>query len=337
MLKYTYIFLVLIFSLLINLCNEVDLTKKRVGPYLGETPPDTIARLFAPGFITIGLHTRDMAISPAGDEIYFCVNIGSNTYMTTLFTRQINNEWTEPQIAPFARDLRYFTIEPCFSADGQKLFFASNHPDSLGKEHNSDIWFVERKDGTWGQRQNLGTVINTDAPEFFPSVTNDGTLYFTRDDNITGISYIYRSRFIDGNYSEPELLPEQINAGRSRFNAWISPDESFIIIPIFGMQDSYGATDYYVSFHNKEDQWSEPINLGNKINTKSRWEYSASISPDGKYLFFMSSNVDTSLVTNHDIITMNDLKHLANSPENGNPDIYWIEASFIQKLRPDGF
>lgn len=336
MIKYQYLFFIILFFL-INYCTEVDLTQKRMGPYLGETPPDSLPKLFAPGFITTGFYTRDITISPDGDEIYFCVNIGNNSYMTTLFTRQINDEWTEPQTAPFARDLRYFTIEPCFSADGQKLFFASNRPDSLGRVHDSDIWFVEREGNSWGPPQNVGTTINTDGPEFFPSVTKDGTLYFTRDDHITGISYIYRSRFINGIYSEPKLLPERINAGRSRFNAWIAPDESFIIVPIFGLPDSYGATDYYISFHNMNDQWSEPINLGNKINSKSRWEYSASISPDSKYLFFMSSKIDSSLVTNHDILTMSDLRGLANSPENGNPDIYWIEASFIQKFRPDGF
>jgi Tol biopolymer transport system component len=335
--KYHYIIFSLISLLIISSCTEVDLTQKRIGAYLGETPPDTVAKLFAPGLLSTGFHTRDLAISPDGDEIYFCVNIGSNTFMTMLFTRRINDEWTEPQVATFASDLRYFTIEPCISSNGQKLFFASNHPNSLGKDHNSDIWYVKREGITWGLPQNLGTTINTDAPEFFPSITKDGTLYFTRDDHKTGISYIYRSRFKQGAYSEPELLPEQINAGRSRFNAFITPDESFIIIPIFGMPDSYGATDYYVSFRNKDDQWSEPINLGNKINSKSRWEYSASISPDGKYLFFMSSKIDTSLVINHDIITMNDLRELASKPENGNPDIYWIEAAFIQKLRPEGF
>ena len=337
MLKYNYFRFIIISLFIISSCTEVDMSQKRIGAYLGETPPDTIAKLFAPGFITTGFYTRDIAIPPDGDEIYFCINIGVNTFMTTLFTRRINNEWTEPQIAPFARDLKYFTIEPCLSADGQKLFFASNRPDSLGKDHNSDIWYVEREGSTWGLPQNLGTNINTDAPEFFPSVTKDGTLYFTRDDHKTGISSIYRSRFTQGVYAEPELLPEQINAGRSRFNASIAPDESFIIIPIFGMADSYGATDYYVSFRNKDDQWSEPTNLGNKINSKSRWEYSASLSPDGKYLFFMSSKIDTSIVTNHDIVTMRDLRELANTPENGNPDIFWIEASLIQKLRPEGF
>lgn len=337
MIKYCYIGLIVVIYFFINSCSEVDLAQKRTGTYLGETPPDTVAKLFAPGFITTGLHTRDITISPDGNEIYFCLNIGNNTFMTTLYTHRINNEWTEPQIAPFASDLKYFTIEPCISPDGKKLFFASNRLDSTGKDNNSDIWYVERNGLNWSTPEKLGPAINTEDPEFFPSLSDKGTLYFTRDDKKSGISYIYRSQLKDGKYCEPELLPEQVNAGRTRFNAFVAPDESFIIIPIYGMPDSYGATDYYVSFRNENDQWSNPINLGDKINSKSRWEYSASISSDGKYFFFMSNRVDSTLVTHHNIITLNDLRHLAEQPENGNPDIYWINASFISKLRPANF
>ena len=337
MLTNHYIALIIFSILILSFCTEIDLAQKRTGAYLGETPPDTVAKLFAPGFITTGFHTRDITSLPNGEERYLCLKGGGNTFMTTLFTRRINDEWTEPQVASFAGNLKYFTIEPCISPDGQRLFFASNRPDSITQEKKSDIWYVERNGMRWNSPKKLGPAINTEAPEFFPSLTNDSTLYFTRDDQNTGISYIYRSYMKNGVYTEPELLPNQVNAGRSRFNAFIAPDESFIIIPIFGMPDSYGATDYYVSFRNDDDLWSDPINLGSKINSKSRWEYSASISPDGKYLFYMSSRVDTSLVIHRDIVTMNDLRQLANKPENGNPDIYWIDASFISKLKPADF
>ena len=76
-----------------------------------------------------------------------------------------------------------------------------------------------------------------------------------------------------------------------------------------------------------------PLNI---LNSTYR-ETNLSITPDGKYLFFMSGKTDTSLVTQHDIITMKDLHQLAEKPENGNPDIYWINAAFISKLKPEGF
>ena len=41
---------------------------QRTGPWLGETPPtpDAPARPFAPGFVSTGLFTRDLAASPDG-------------------------------------------------------------------------------------------------------------------------------------------------------------------------------------------------------------------------------------------------------------------------------
>lgn len=35
--------------------------------------------------------------------------------------------------------------------------------------------------------------------------------------------------------------------------------------------------------------------------------------------------------------TYGQLKELYNAPENGNAGIYWMDAGFIQDLRPEGF
>ena len=107
-----YIIITVLCSLILSICTDADLASKKMGAYLGETSPETVAKLFAPGIVTTGFHTRDIAISPDGNEIYFCLYIGNNTFMTTLFTQCINDEWTEPQIASFARDLKYLTLEP---------------------------------------------------------------------------------------------------------------------------------------------------------------------------------------------------------------------------------
>ena len=66
------------------------------GPYLGQYLPDTIPQLFAPGVVSTGMFTRDMAISPDGKEIYFCVSIGSYTFSTILCSKEVNGEWLPP-------------------------------------------------------------------------------------------------------------------------------------------------------------------------------------------------------------------------------------------------
>ncbi len=307
------------------------------GPYLGQTLPGDTAELFAPGIVSTGMYTRDIAITPDGNEIYFCVAIGGFAYSTILYTKQVNGQWTSPEVVPHMENPDYMNFEPCISPDGQHFYFLSNRPDSSDAEMgDQDIWAMDRINGDWSEPYNLGLPINTDLAEFYPSVTVDGTLYFTRQEKGSPIHNIYRSRWMEGKFSEPEKLPEQVNCGANRYNAFIAQDESYIIVPAVGMPGSYGGTDYYIVFRNEDDQWSDPVNMGEQVNTPAGGEYSAYVTQDGKYLFFMS----TRLIPDDqkpERLTYKTLTTIYNQPQNGNSDIYWMKTDFIQQLKPAGF
>lgn len=185
----------------------------------------------------------------------------------------------------------------------------------------------------WSKPYNLGSPVNSADEEFFPSVTRDGTIYFTRNKKGSRLSYIYRSRFQDGKYQEPEKLGPEINSSRSQYNAYIAPDESYIIVPTVGREDSYGGTDYYISFRNADDSWMGPVNMGDKINTKRGTEYSPYVSPDGKYFFFMAVRSIDDKVSMTENLTYKKLLEYHNSPQHGSSDIYWVNASFIKDLK----
>lgn len=72
--------------------------------------------------------------------------------------------------------------------------------------------------------------------------------------------------------------------------------------------DGYGDSDLYISFRNEDGSWGKGINMGDTINTEIEEGY-ASITPDGKYLFFNRF------------------------PERGKADIYWVDARIIETLR----
>lgn len=303
------------------------------GPYLGQEPPGLEPRLFAPGVVSTGLATRDIAITPDGNELYFSVTLGAKTMI--MVTRQVGGVWTEPEVAPFSG--RYLDIEPTISADGQRLFFLSTRPQT-GQEEKSgwvyqDIWVVDRKGDGWGEPYNLGPPVNSDAPEYFPSITADGTLYFTREGE-DRVSLTYRSRLVDGVYTEPELLPPQVNCGSNRFNVCVARDESFAIVPAVGRDDGFGGVDYYVVFRDDDDTWSEPVNMGPRINQAAGREWSASLSPDGKYLFFMSSRTDEEVDLPLTGRSITELLELSTQPGQGSSDIWWVSADVIEHLRP---
>ncbi|MCP4310924.1 MAG: hypothetical protein GY790_06645, partial [Bacteroidetes bacterium] len=229
------------------------------GAFLGQVLPDSVPELFAPGVVSTGMFTRDVVISPDGEEIYFCIAIGNYTYSTILFTKEENGIWLPPEIVPFSGGPGVMDFEPALSADGSKLYFLSNRPDGDEPVGDQDIWVVERDDnGAWSVPQNLGEPVNTDGGEFFPSLTNNGTLYFTRNEKGSGLNQVFRSRSLDGAFQEPELLPEQVNCGSNRFNAFVAPDESYMVVPAAGMPDSFDGVDYYIVFRDQEDNWSEP-------------------------------------------------------------------------------
>jgi len=303
------------------------------GPYLGQDPPGLEPRLFAPGVVSTGLATRDLAMTPDGDELYFSVTVGDRTAI--MVTRRVDGVWTEPEVAPFSG--RYLDIEPAISPDGQRFFFLSTRPQP-GQEEKAgwvyqDIWVMDRGDDGWGEPYNLGSPVNSDAPEYYPSITADGTLYFTREAE-DRVSSTYRSRLVDGVYSQPELLPPQVNCGTNRFNVFVAPDETFVIVPAVGRDDSLGGVDYYVVFRGDDDTWSEPVNLGPAVNQPAGREWSASLSPDGEYLFFMSSRSDEEAGLPLTGRSITELLDLSTRPGQGSSDIWWVSAKVIEQLRP---
>jgi hypothetical protein len=300
------------------------------GPYLGQTPPGMEARLFAPGIVNTGMFTRDLAMTPDGKEIYFSVVTGQNKLAFIVCTRMVGGRWTEPEILPQLGLAGYSTIEPCISSDGKRFYFSSNRP-APGKPvnpHDFDIWVMERVGDKWGEPANLGEPVNTGKGEYFPSITRDGTLYYTGPEAEGKGEVIWRARPENGGFAKPEMLPPQVNAGRARFNAFVASDESFLIVPVYGMPDSRGDTDYYVTFRNPDGSWSEPKNLGDAVNSDDGNEYSASLSPDGKYLFFMSAHLPKPEEMPRPL-TFAYLRQLHNSAPNGNPAVYWVDARVI--------
>ncbi|HSG27378.1 MAG TPA: hypothetical protein VLA34_02770 [Candidatus Krumholzibacterium sp.] len=308
------------------------------GDYLGQPLPGDEPELFAPGIVNTGMYTRDFTMTPDGNEIYFSLNVGNFNYTAVLVSRRVRGRWTRPEVAGFSSDLALKVAEPFVAPDGKRLYFISDAvPEEVDAgasgevKKNYDIWAVDRVGDGWGEPYRLEGPFNTPDNEFFPTVTRGGNLYFCRAEPETGIHYIYRSRLVDGEYQEVEKLPGEVNSGRTMFNATISPGEDFMIVPVFGRQDGVGGVDYYVSFRSADDVWTGPFNMGDLINTAGSQEYSANLSPDGKYLFFMSWR----MAEREEPLNYADILAGMDQPEQGNTGIYWMKSDIIGRLREE--
>jgi hypothetical protein len=314
---------------------DADGFPELTGPYLGQTPPGAEPALFAPGIVSTGMYERDVAFTPDGTELYFGV-------MTSPFTKIVcsrleNGRWTEPELPPFASDPSCNDFEPCISPDGERFLFLSTRPPA-GQEPkpgwgHQNIWAMDRTESGWSEPYDLGFPINTDAGEYFPSLTDDGTLYFSRGTG-AGESHIYRARYVDGGYAEPEKLGPRVNSQAVQYNAFVARDESYLIVCLPGREDNIGISDYYVCFRDTNDVWTEPINLGEKINAPGARASSPYVTPDGKYFFFSTTKTNLDPAETGRALTYDLIKRIQTDPQNGNGDIYWVDAAFIEALRP---
>jgi hypothetical protein len=299
------------------------------GPYLGQTPPGAEPAIFAPGLISTGLAELNSVFTPDGGEFYYAIDIGLDWVI--MVTRLRDGRWSEPELASFTRD--YSGVDLCISSDGQRLFYCSNRPRAGGTEteSNMDIWYVDRvDDGSWSEPINLAEV-NSDAAEFYPSLTADGTLYLlSRRAGGYGGSDIYRARLVDGRYTTPENLGPVINNAGSQGDAFVAPDESYLIFNSRGHDTGEGYGSLYISYHGEDDSWSPPKNLGLAM-TADRSDFCPMLSPDGRYFFFSSARPRFGAGGS---ITWNFLIQAQSRPENGSTDLYWVDAGFIDRLRP---
>ncbi|MDX1544338.1 MAG: OmpA family protein [Christiangramia sp.] len=125
---------------------------------------------------------------------------------------KVNGEWTNIEKLPFSSE-EYSVEHPSLSADGSKLYFASDMPGGSG---SFDLYVVDvNEDGTYGSPQNLGPGVNTAHREQFPFISEEDILYFASDGHQGfGNLDIYRT---EGDFSEAENLGESINSGHDDF------------------------------------------------------------------------------------------------------------------------
>jgi hypothetical protein len=284
------------------------------GAYLGQRPPGLVPEVFAQGIIS----TPDKLEGCSGfiDEgevfIYSQMEPGTDwkQHKITNVTKYDGSSWSEPVPVPFNHLIPYnFTVAP----DDSTLYFTSlrdpDNPEEILEQSN--IWKVSKTIDGWTEPRILGADINTpDYYENYPAITSDNTIYFMAwYDGGIGRVDIYASRLGEnGKYLPPKNVGEVINTEESDQDPFIAPDESYLIVCL-KEPDGYGEYDLYVSFR-VDDSWSEPVNMGDEINTAD-FEFRPSVTPDGKYFFFTRGNGD---------------------PDWG--DIYWVDAKIIEQLKP---
>jgi tetratricopeptide (TPR) repeat protein len=147
---------------------------------------------------------------------------------------------------------------------------------------------------------NIGSAINSEYPEYNPSISADGNyMIFTsrrRDGKGTEVDpedgkffedIFYSERdSITGKWTEAQPVPGHLNTEGHDANMTLTPDGKQLFV--YRNMGIRGSGELYLSKKSKTSgKWSAASKVEGDVNT-SYFESSATISPDGKTLFFVS-------------------------------------------------
>lgn len=265
--------------------------------YLGQTPPGSTPKIFAPGIISLPNRAEyNISISPSGKEIIF--SLGNWPKRWTMLMEYKNNKWNSPDTIAFSKTRS--VDEASFSPSGDRIYYyAYNAPNSFGA---ADLCYSTNNGSIWSEPVNLGKTINTTEDEYHPCVVADGSIYF---ENTSGT--MCYAKFESDTFRTRVSLPTIFNTSAVYGNPYVAPNESYMIISS-SRAGGIGKRDLYISYKRENGKWTNPKNLGNKINT-TQDEATSDVTPDGKYLLFNREFVD----------------------------FYWVSTSFIDTLKYTNF
>jgi hypothetical protein len=203
-----------------------------------------------------------------------------------LFTSQRTPDgWTEPAIMPLSG--AFPDYEPALSPDGAFLIFNSKRPYPDGRTPSrNDLWFVERRGGTWGTPRPLSGINSFEQEESYATIDSARRVIFVHGPTREGTDDFDLFEFTvraDGSISEPigiAFSGPEFGEGDPQ----LARDGSFVIFTRWDLRAGWQQTcDLYLSFRTSIG-WTEPVPL-TEVNT-AQPDYAAAISPDGRWLYY---------------------------------------------------
>ena len=275
--------LALLIFILFHTYSCQDRAKSNLSLFSDQMPTDK-ALVFGQDVISTDNFEFAITFNPEMTELYFTRRKpGEDNEIYTM--KLIDGSWSDPEPAFFSTD-KGWDFEPHINPTGDLLYFGSTRPlpDSI-ESSGMYQWYSKSTENGWGKPIPLEKPF-VDRFVMYLTSSEKGNLYFTSGEKGDKPEdwVIYNSNREEGQYRNVQSMGNYIDfSGKWIAHSYIAPDESYMIYD--GETSSgFGDCDLYISF-NKNGSWTEPYNLGPEINT-DQCEMCASVSPDGKYLFF---------------------------------------------------
>jgi Tol biopolymer transport system component len=179
-------------------------------------------------------------------------------------------------------------MEPFLTRDGRYLLFNNSNDPRV----NTDLHVARAVDGLTFEYQGALRGVNTDALEGVPTLDRSGTLYFVSTRSYaTTLSTIYRGQLASGTVRGVELVPGlPRRRGIVLFDVEVSADGAALYYAsgVFRGRPAPESADLAIARRRGAafEPWDRSAEILATVNTPAALEYAASLSADGRELFF---------------------------------------------------
>jgi outer membrane protein OmpA-like peptidoglycan-associated protein len=183
-------------------------------------------------------------------------------------------------------------FQAVFSGDNNSMAYMT------AQKFYDAAYFVKKINGSWSNPVNITPQIESDGNQYISSFSFDGTkLFLILIDNFDGD--IYLSDYSQGRWNPSKSIGKPVNSKFFESHASLSPDGKTLYFTS-NRTGGQGGMDIYTSSLSESGSWSEPVNIGNAINTPLN-EETPFITADGKTLYFSSQGHST--IGGYDVFT----------------------------------
>lgn len=198
-----------------------------------------------------------------------------------------DGKWSPAEVVSYYDKQYSYTFQLPIPGTDQLIIISNMRTANDSSDYpNYNFWSVTQSGDQWSSPKEFGAnrlVTNYNSQ---PSITHNGSIYFSSFTRDYRNQYPYKMEKVDGEYKEPKIF-KPIEKVRNT-SGWkvgpfaMDPEEKFMIMTI--KEDDNKNDDLYISY-SKDGEWTDPSKLNNSINTleKEGFPY---LTPNGKYLIF---------------------------------------------------
>ncbi|MDR0926592.1 MAG: OmpA family protein [Ignavibacteria bacterium] len=232
-------------------------------------------------------------ITPDGKKIYFTrERHPENPGQQSIWSSEIDKDgnFAPAKVLPKPLNTQYHNFAISILPDGNSMLVGNvYYPDGrLG--NGFSMTYKKGDEWSFPEQVKVKNFFNTSGRGSYCLASSGKVLLASmqRSDGFGGNDMYVSFLDDDGVWSEPKNLGADLNTADREDSPFLAADGVTLYFSSSG-HPGYGSSDIFVSKRLDEtwQHWSEPVNLGNKVNTKE-WDAYFCITASGDYAYFVS-------------------------------------------------